>query len=80
MRYILASEGDDDPCDAHSLLQSRAEPLKRVCAYLQEVQAAVEEAQQCKEPPIEDLWNNVYVDGLGTTMRPIQIGLPRIPV
>eukprot|EP00884_Botryococcus_braunii_P009082 jgi/Botrbrau1/18175/Bobra.53_1s0043.1 len=45
----------------------------------QEVQDAVEDAQQCKEPPIEDLWNNVYLDGLGATMRPIQIGLPRIP-
>lgn len=47
---------------------------------LQEVQDAVEEAKLGKEPPIEDLWNNVYKDGLGATMRPIQMGRPRIPV
>lgn len=46
----------------------------------QEVQDAVEHARQGKEPPIEDLWNNVYREGLGATMRPIQLGRSRIPV
>ena len=33
-----------------------------MCA--QDVQQQIEEAKKSKEPPIEDLWNNIYLDPL----------------
>jgi len=44
----------------------------------QEIDEAVEEAKKSAEPPIEDLWNNIYVSGLGARLRPIEVGRPPI--
>lgn len=38
----------------------------------------IEEAKQSKEPPIENLWLNIYVDGLGAKMRGMEMGRPKI--
>lgn len=34
---------------------------------LQDVQKQIDEAKQSKAPPIEDLWNNIYLDPLVST-------------
>lgn len=34
---------------------------------LQDVQKQIDEAKQSKVPPIEDLWNNIYLDPLVST-------------
>ncbi len=44
----------------------------------QEIDEAVEEAKKSSVPPIEDLWNNIYVAGLGARLRPIEVGRPPI--
>ena len=31
---------------------------------MQDVQQQIDEAKEGKQPPIEDLWNNIYVDPL----------------
>ena len=31
---------------------------------VQDVQQQIDEAKEGKQPPIEDLWNNIYVDPL----------------
>ncbi|KAK9825166.1 hypothetical protein WJX81_000917 [Elliptochloris bilobata] len=43
-----------------------------------EIDEALEAAKKGSEPPIEDLWNNIYVAGLGARLRPIEIGRPPI--
>ena len=43
-----------------------------------QVEAEIEEAKKSDFPPIEDLWNNIYEDGLGAKLRPIEIGKPKI--
>lgn len=43
-----------------------------------QVEAEIAEAKKSPEPPIEDLWNNIYADGLGAQLRPIEIGKPKI--
>ena len=65
-------------------------PLSADCAYrladtctvalcaCQEIDEAVEEAKKSAVPPIEDLWNNIYVAGLGARLRPIEVGRPPI--
>lgn len=50
----------------------------KVKCGLQEVQKQIDEAKKGAEPPIEDLWNNIYLDPLGAKMRPMEIGLPKI--
>ncbi|CAK0786806.1 hypothetical protein CVIRNUC_010020 [Coccomyxa viridis] len=58
-----------------------AEPgdLKRMEKEIKkDVQRQIDEAKEGKQPPIEDLWNNIYVDPLGAKMRPMEIGLPKI--
>ena len=44
----------------------------------QEVTEAIEEAKKSPEPPIEGLWNNIYADGLGAELQPIEMGRPKI--
>ena len=43
-----------------------------------QVEAEIEAAKKSDFPPIEDLWNNIYVDGLGAKLRPIEISKPKI--
>ena len=43
-----------------------------------QIEAELKEARESPEPPIEDLWNNIYVDGLAAKLRPIEIGKPKI--
>lgn len=43
-----------------------------------QVQSDVEAAKQCEEPPIQDLWNNIYLDGLGAKFRNIESSKPKI--
>lgn len=43
-----------------------------------EVEGYVEEVKGDEEPPIEDLWNNIYVSGLGAKLQPIEKSLPKI--
>lgn len=45
-----------------------------------DVNAEVEEAKKGEWPPTEFLWKNTYKDGLGSKMRPMEIGLEKIPV
>lgn len=45
---------------------------------LLQVEAEIEAAKKSEFPPIEDLWNNIYVDGLGAKLRPIEISKPKI--
>jgi hypothetical protein len=67
-------------CQPTAVLHRAAHVTPSPYFTVQEVQTAIEEAKQSSDPPIEDLWNNVYVDGLGAQMRPIEMGRPRIPV
>lgn len=53
-------------------LKKREKQIKR------EVEAEIEEAKKSEFPPIEDLWNNIYADGLGAKLRPIEISKPKI--
>jgi hypothetical protein len=43
-----------------------------------QVEADIEAAKKSEFPPIEDLWNNIYKDGLGAKLRPIEISKPKI--
>ena len=52
-------------------------PAPHVCAAIQ-VEADIEAAKKGEFPPIEDLWNNIYADGLGAKLRPIEISKPKI--
>ena len=45
---------------------------------LPQVEAEIEAAKKSEFPPIEDLWNNIYADGLGAKLRPIEISKPKI--
>jgi len=45
-----------------------------------DVNAEVEEAKKGEWPPTEFLWKNTYKDGLGSKMRPMEIGQEKIPV
>eukprot|EP00891_Asterochloris_glomerata_P009427 jgi/Astpho2/9427/fgenesh1_pm.00145_%23_12_t len=45
-----------------------------------EVDAEVEEAKKSPEPPIEDLWNNIYKAGLSAKLRPLTSDKPKIPL
>ena len=40
------------------------EPASEDGWSVQDVQQQIEEAKKSKEPPIEDLWNNIYLDPL----------------
>ena len=51
--------------------------LNSVGLYLQ-VDGLVKEVKDDEEPPIEDLWNNIYVDGLKAKLQPIERSLPKI--
>ena len=46
--------------------------------WLLQVEAEIEAAKKSEFPPIEDLWNNIYADGLGAKLRPIEISKPKI--
>ena len=46
--------------------------------FMQEIDEALEAAKKGSEPPIADLWNNIYVAGLGARLRPIEVGRPPI--
>ena len=50
----------------------------RGSVLLLQVEAQIEAAKKSDFPPIEDLWNNIYVDGLGAKLRPIEISKPKI--
>ena len=43
-----------------------------------QVQADIEDAKKSPEPPIQDLWNNIYQDGLGAKFRNIESSKPKI--
>jgi hypothetical protein len=43
-----------------------------------QVEGLVEEVKGDEEPPIEDLWNNIYVNGLSAKLQPIEKALPKI--
>jgi hypothetical protein len=45
-----------------------------------QVNADIEEAKKGEFPPTEFLWKNTYKDGLGSKMRPMEIGQEKIPV
>lgn len=45
---------------------------------LQDVSDQIEEAKQDAQPPIENLWLNIYKDGIGAKMRPMEMGRPKI--
>jgi hypothetical protein len=45
-----------------------------------QVNAEIEEAKKGEFPPTEFLWKNTYKDGLGSKMRPMEIGQEKIPV
>ena len=47
-------------------------------ALLLQVEADIVAAKKSDFPPIEDLWNNIYKDGLGAKLRPIEISKPKI--
>ena len=49
-----------------------------VLRLMVQVEAEIEAAKNSEFPPIEDLWNNIYEDGLGAKLRPIEIGKPKI--
>ena len=51
---------------------------KHALFFMQEIDEALEAAKKGSEPPIADLWNNIYVAGLGARLRPIEIGRPPI--
>ena len=56
---------DIEVLDVHSIL-----PVQ--------IDTEVKEVQKDELPPIEDLWNNIYVDGLGAKLQPIEKSLPKI--
>lgn len=43
-----------------------------------QVDGFVKEVKDDEEPPIEDLWNNIYIDGLKAKLQPIERSLPKI--
>ncbi len=45
---------------------------------LQDVSDQIEAAKQSKEPSIENLWLNIYKDGLGAKLRGLEMGRPKI--
>lgn len=45
-----------------------------------DVNEEIEEAKKGEYPPTEFLWRNTYKDGLGSKMRPMEIGQEKIPV
>ena len=56
-----------------------ANELKRLEKELKaQVNADVEEAKKSPFPPEEDFYNNIYVDGLGAKLRPIEVGMDKI--
>ncbi len=46
--------------------------------YLQDVADQIELAKQDAYPPIENLWLNIYKDGLGAKLRGMEMGRPKI--
>ena len=52
--------------------------VREMYTTMVQVEAEITEAKKGEEPPIEDLWNNIYADGLGAQLRPIEIGKPKI--
>ena len=42
------------------------------------MEALVVDVKGDEEPPIEDLWNNIYIDGLSAKLQPIEKSLPKI--
>lgn len=59
------------------MLQLRSANLALLVLCLK-VEKLVEEVKSDEEPPIEDLWNNIYVDGLKAKLQPIEKSLPKI--
>ena len=59
----------------HSLVDNTT---SKCSVLLLQVEAEIEAAKKSDFPPIEDLWNNIYVDGLGAKLRPIEISKPKI--
>jgi pyruvate dehydrogenase E1 component alpha subunit len=45
---------------------------------IQDVNDQIEEAKKSPEPAIEDLWLNIYKDGLGAKLRGLEMGRPKI--
>lgn len=52
--------------------------VSSITCYVPQVEADIEAAKKSEFPPIEDLWNNIYADGLGAKLRPIEISKPKI--
>ncbi|CAL8465323.1 g4858 [Coccomyxa elongata] len=73
-----------DPIEhVRTLLQEHgfadAQELKRIEKEVKkDVSDQIEEAKQDAQPPIENLWLNIYKDGLGAKMRPMEMGRPKI--
>lgn len=51
---------------------------RKAFVWLQDVSDQIEEAKQDAQPPIENLWLNIYKDGIGAKMRPMEMGRPKI--
>jgi hypothetical protein len=45
---------------------------------MQDVADSIEEAKKDAYPPIENLWLNIYKDGLGAKLRGMEMGRPKI--
>ena len=43
-----------------------------------QIDESLKKAKDDAEPPIQDLWNNIYVDGLHAQLQPIETSLPKI--
>ena len=45
---------------------------------MQDVSEQIEAAKQSEQPPIDNLWLNIYKDGLGAKLRGLEMGRPKI--
>lgn len=49
-----------------------------IWVFCLQIDKETKDVQKDDLPPIEDLWNNIYVDGLGAKLQPIEKSLPKI--